>query len=82
MRVIEMNTQEREQEIIDLFEAIKPLLDEGYTYNKALRKVKNLTSLNTNNAWYRNVIEYGESQGYSKKDYTDYTYRGLRKNDK
>ena len=79
MKVIEMNTREREQEIIDLFESIKPLLDEGYSYNKALRKVKNLTSVNTNNAWYRNVIEYGESQGYSKKDYS---YGRRMKNDK
>ena len=70
MKVIEMTTAEREQEIVDLFNEIKPLLDKGCTYNKALRRVKNLSSLNTNNAWYKNVIKYGESQGYPKEEYS------------
>ena len=70
IRIVEMSTAEREAETRELFEAIKPLLDKGYTYNKALRKVKNLRSLNTNNAWYRDVIKYGESQGYPKEDYS------------
>ena len=69
IRVIEMSTAEREQETIDLFNKIRPLLDQGYTYNRAIRKVRNITALNTNNAWYRNVIEYGESQGYPKEKY-------------
>ena len=70
MKVIELSTAEREQETKELFEAIRPLLDGGYTYNKALRKVKNLKSLNTNNAWYRDVIKYGEKMGYPKEKYS------------
>ena len=70
MKVIEQSTAEREQETKELFEAIRPLLDDGYTYNKALRKVKRLSTLNTSNAWYRNVIEYGEKQGYNRSDYS------------
>ena len=70
VRVIELSTAEREQETIELFNKIRPLLDSGCTYNKALRKVRNLRTLNTNNAWYKDVIAYGESQGYSKADYS------------
>ena len=70
MKVIELSTAEREQETKELFEAIRPLLDDGYTYNKALRKVKNLKSLNTNNAWYKDVIDYGERMGYPRKKYS------------
>ena len=70
MRVIELSTKEREQETQQLFEQIKPLLDQGYTYNLALREVKGLETLNTSNAWYRDVIEYGESQGYNRSDYS------------
>ena len=70
MKVIEQSTKEREQETKALFESIRPLLDDGYTYNKALRKVKGVATLNTSNAWYRNVIEYGEKQGYRRSDYS------------
>lgn len=70
IRVIELSTKEREQETQQLFETIQPLLDKGYTYNLALREVKGLETLNTSNAWYRDVIEYGESQGYSRKEYS------------
>lgn len=71
MRIIERSTEERMQETRDLFDEIKPLLDNGYTYCKSVKIVKDLRSVNTNNSWYKELIEYGESQGYMKKDYSD-----------
>ena len=68
--IIEQSTAEREEETKALFESIRPLLDEGYTYNKAIRKIRELTTLNTNNTWYRDVIDYGERMGYKREDYT------------
>ena len=69
MRVVERSTSEREQETRTLFHEIQPYLDKGYSYNQAVKKVKGLNTVNTNQAWYREVIEYGEKQGYRHKDY-------------
>lgn len=69
--IIETTTSQRKQETETLFKKVKPLLDEGLSYNKAVRKVKNLprTYPCLNLAWFRELIEYGETQGYSYKDY-------------
>ena len=67
--VIERSTQDYENEIKSLFESIKPLLDKGYTYPQALQKVKNCRTINTTNKWYKNVLAYGESKGYTADIY-------------
>ena len=71
IKVIERTTKEIEQETQDLFHEIKPLLDKGYSYSKAVREIKQLPyGYPCNNlAWYRNLIEYGEKQGYSYKEF-------------
>lgn len=67
MRIIERSTYERNLETKELFDKIRPLLDDGYSYNKALKVIRNANSINTNHGWYKDVVEYGESQGYLRE---------------
>ena len=62
--VVSQTTSEREEETKELFEQCKELMNEGYTLNQAVRKIKNLNyhSL-TKRAWYRDLKEYAETQG-------------------
>lgn len=69
--VIEQSTEERKKETKELFDKIRPLLDEGYIYSNAINKVLGRTGKPYySNGWYRDVIRYGESQGY---DYNSYS---------
>lgn len=72
IKLIEQSTSERQAEVKSLFQEIKPLLDEGMIYSNAVKKVKGLPPEYplTNLAWYRDVIAYGETKGYPRKDYT------------
>lgn len=69
--IIETTTSQRNQETKKLFNKVKPLLDQGFSYNRSVRKVKNLprTYACSNLAWFRDLVEYGETQGYLYKDY-------------
>lgn len=66
MRVIERTEEDMQQETVDLFNEIKPLLDEGKGFYEAIRTVKNIstTSSFANRTWYKRVREYAISQGY------------------
>ena len=74
IKVITQSTSERLQETKELFEKIKPFLDDGEIYTNACMKVKNLKRRPRirEGGWFRDVIEYGETQGYK---YEDYSYR-------
>lgn len=63
--VISQNTEERQQETIDLFTKCQPYLDKGMKLVDALQIVKN-TKHNRfyNQTWYKEIKEYAESQGY------------------
>ena len=72
--IIEQTTAERNQEIHELFESIKPILDEGYSFNFALQKIGKLPpkrGFNINHGWGKDLIEYARTRGY---DYHDYKY--------
>ena len=74
MNVICQSTSEREKEIRDLFNEIKPLLDEGYSYHASVMKVKGITHKKytlANLSWYKWLVEYGETQGYPKLVYRE-----------
>ena len=78
--VIEQTTEERNQETRTLFESIKPYLDEGYGYRSALNKSGRIRSMSGgyySQAWFRELIAYGETQGYP---YTEYKGR-MKKHD-
>lgn len=75
IRVIQQNTSERKKETKEFFEKIKPYLDEGYSYLNAVKLVKGINNPKINYsrkhyAWYRDLIEYGESVGYPWDKYS------------
>ena len=70
--VVEQSTSERMEETRRLFNEIKPYLDEGFGFHTSLEKIGRInknTRLNRRNGWFRDLVEYGESQGYSYGDY-------------
>ena len=73
INVISQSTAERNQETMDNFEKIRPLLDKGYTYSQAVYEAGlcNECSKHTvsNLAWFRELYMYGATQGYPYKDY-------------
>ena len=77
--VISQTTQERDEETRRLFESIKPYLDDGYSYTSALKKVGRINSKAKGyyygQGWFRELKEYGESQGYA---YTEYSGKGRK----
>lgn len=71
--VIEQNTDDRNQETINLFNEIRPYLDDGYSFTGALKKC-GYTVYNYKSGWFKHLIDYAGTQGY---DYN--TMRGRRK---
>ena len=69
--VISQTTAERRAETKELFESIRPLLDDGYSYHSALKKIGRITGNCRfyQQAWYRDLTEYGGTQGYPYDDY-------------
>lgn len=79
IRVIEQTTSERNQEIHDLFQQIKPLLDQGYNYVDAYSKITGISKRNLQGtAKFKHLKKYGETQGYSSINYSR-TYKPLNK---
>lgn len=64
IKVIEENTTERRNRIRKLYEDCKPYLDQGYSLHKAVWLVTGTQPNNTKNGYYRELIEYSQSQGY------------------
>ena len=71
LNVIQMTTEDRLNETKKLFEQVKPLLEKGFSYSGAVRKLKGLPKNHNfaNMAWYKELLEYGESQGYPRKNH-------------
>ena len=71
--VIEQTTAERRAETIQLFNAIRPLLDTGYTYMKALIQIGYIPPETANwaysSGWFKDLKEYGASKGYPYHEY-------------
>lgn len=65
--VIEQSTQERKQEIIDIFNQIRPLLDEGHSYLSALNTIDPSIARSRQS---KEIINYGETQGYSRSNFS------------
>lgn len=76
IKVIETSTAERKQETIKLFQQIQPLLDKGYSFNKALTEVTDLSVTNFKNGWFKDLIDYAKTQGY---DYHEYKWKRGKK---
>ena len=73
MRVIEQTTAERNEETERLFNAIRPLLDEGHSYHSAVKVVKNEKGEGVryySQRWFADLKEYGERNGYPYRKYS------------
>ena len=68
IRVIQQSTAERNAETKELFDRIKPLIDEGYSFRQALIKLGYRVS-NTRNGWYKDLVTYAQTQGYDHNEY-------------
>lgn len=66
--VIQQTTAERNKETRELFERIKPLIDDGYSFRQALIKLGYRVS-NTRNGWYKDLVDYAQTQGYDHNEY-------------
>ena len=76
--VVSQSTKEREDEIKELFGKMKPLLLEGKSFNQALCIVMGTNNqAYTSRRWYRDLLEYGEKEGFSKDDYSALDKSGI-----
>lgn len=65
IKIIEQSTDERMKETQELFNKVKPFLDEGYSYDKALKKAGLMTANSwKQRAYTREIVEYAKKQGY------------------
>lgn len=70
MTIIEQTTEERNNEIRELFEAIKPLLDDGCPFTRALVEVGRIPytgSFTGSRGWGKDLVEYAKTQGYTMR---------------
>lgn len=58
MKIVERSSADIQKETEELYEQIKPYLDEGYGVHKSVKIVKNTNSVNTNLGWYKRLVEY------------------------
>ena len=72
INVISQSTSERRDEVRRNFEKVRPYLDEGVNYALACEKVGLCTSRKNAScfAWFKELVEYGESQGYPYKNFS------------
>ena len=54
----------------------KPLLDEGYSFNKALTEITGRSVTNYRCGWFKDLIDYAKTQGY---DYHEYKWKRGKK---
>lgn len=62
--VIERSDKDMDNETIQLFQQIKPLIDNGYSICNAVKTVKGINSVNTHLGWYQRVRQHCIEQGY------------------
>ena len=62
--VIERTSDDMDSETIELFNEIKPLIEDGYSICRAVKTVKGVTSVNTKLTWYQKVKQYCIDNGY------------------
>lgn len=63
--IIERTDKDLENETRELFEKIKPYLDDGVSFTRALINVGK--GRNTRSRWYKDIREYTIQQGYEIK---------------
>ena len=66
IKVITQTTNERKKETKELFEQIRPYLDNGVSFANAVKQVTGKKSFPIHNGFFRELIEYGRTLGYDK----------------
>ena len=65
IKVITQTTQERYEEIVQLYEDCRPYLLQGLTLRQAVSKVKGMKNPPSPNlAWFRDLRQYAWEHGY------------------
>lgn len=63
--IVEQSTAERRRETRELFDKVKPFLDEGLSYDKALKQAGVMSARSwKQRAYTRDVVELAKKQGY------------------
>lgn len=66
--VKETSSEERQNEMVELFEKIRPFLEQGISYStayKILTGEKHNTF--TRRRWWKDLLDYGKKQGFDRK---------------
>lgn len=77
IKVVCKTSDERTNELKCLFDKMKPYLEEGKSYNQALCIVKKTKTSYSHTQWFKDLVKYGESQGYPKENYENYDKYGV-----
>ena len=78
IKVISQTTTERNQETRQKWEKIRPLLDQGYSYSRAVRKTHKITHQQVAHlSWFKELVKYGETQGYPYHQYKRCKHNGM-----
>ena len=65
IKVISQNTREREEETLELFNMVEPLLNKGYLLKEAVAEVKDINHYSfQQRSWYKEVRDLAISKGY------------------
>lgn len=65
MKIIERTHEEYMTEIRQFFDELKPLLDNGTSFSKAVRIIRESDTYPCyNRGWFKTLKEYAEQQGY------------------
>ena len=67
IRVIQQDTNERQKETEALFNECRPYLDRGMSLRKAVKESTGRVPSNVRSGWFRELIEYAQTQGYEYK---------------
>ena len=63
--IIESREADIQRETVELFQQIKPHLDNGDSFTRALKRVGK--GINTKSRWYKDIRRYVLNQGYPIK---------------
>ena len=61
--VISQTTEERKEEIKQLYQECKPYLDKGYRLSEAIKIVKKMDYAPYSQAWYKDLQRYIKEMG-------------------
>lgn len=68
IKVIETSSEDRQKELEELFEKMRPYLENGFSYSRAYKIITGLKhSAFAKRRWWKDLLEYGEKQGYPKR---------------